>query len=65
VACFHGVTMKSPKDTVRWIVLKFLHEFLQAVFLGVAVKLLLNTNTVWLGKTKDHTRVPDQEVRNS
>jgi hypothetical protein len=57
--------MKSPKDTVRWIMLKFLHEFLQVVFLSVAVKLRLDTNTIWSGKTKDHTRVPDQEVRNS
>jgi hypothetical protein len=38
--------------------LKFLHEFLEGVFLGVALKLLVDTNTVWSGKTKDHTRVP-------
>jgi hypothetical protein len=46
-------------------VLKFLQEFMEAVFLGVALQLLLDTNTVWSGKTKDHTRVPDQEVCNS
>jgi hypothetical protein len=37
--------------------LKFLHEFLEVVFLGVALKLLLDTNLIYLGKTKDHTRV--------
>jgi len=46
-------------------VLKFLHEFLEVLFLSVALKLLLDTNTVWLGKTKNQTRVPAQEVRNS
>jgi hypothetical protein len=45
-------------------VLKFLQEFIEVVFLGVALKWLLDTNTVWLCKTKEHTRVPDQEVCN-
>jgi len=45
--------------------LKFLHEFPEVVFLGVALKLLLDTNTIYLGKTKDPTRVPAHEVRNS
>ena len=48
-----------------WTVLKFLHEFLEVVSLGVALKLLLDTNTVWSGKTKDHKRVPAQELHNS
>jgi hypothetical protein len=38
-------------------VLKVLHEFLEAVFLGIALKLLLDTVSIWSGKTKDHTRV--------
>jgi hypothetical protein len=46
-------------------VIKFLHEFLEVVLLGVALKLPLDTNTVWSGKTKDHKRVPAQQVRNS
>jgi hypothetical protein len=49
----------------RWIMLKFLDEFLEAVFLGVTLKLLLDTNNFWSGKTKDHTGVPAQEVHNS
>jgi hypothetical protein len=49
----------------RWIVLKFLHEFLKAVFLSVALKLLLETHNVWSGHTKNQTRVPTHEVRNS
>jgi hypothetical protein len=48
-----------------WTVLKFLHEFLEVVSLGVALKLLLDTNTVWSGKTKDYKRVPAQELHNS
>jgi len=43
-------------------VLKFLHAFLEAVFIGVALKLQLDTHNVSSGKTKDHTRVPAQEV---
>jgi hypothetical protein len=31
---------------------KFLHEFLKAVFLGVLLKLLLDTYNVWSGKTR-------------
>jgi hypothetical protein len=49
----------------RWILLKFLHKFLEAIFLDVALKLLLDTHTVWSPKTKGHTRVLAQEVRNS
>jgi hypothetical protein len=46
-------------------VLKFLQDFMEAVFLGVALKLLLDTPSVWSGKTKDHTRVPAHEECNS
>jgi hypothetical protein len=49
----------------RWIVLKFLLEFLEAVFLSVALKLLLENHNIWSGHTKNQTRVPAQEVRNS
>jgi hypothetical protein len=49
----------------RWIVLKFLQEFMEAVFLGVALKLLLDTLSVWMSHTKNHTRVPSQDVINS
>jgi hypothetical protein len=49
----------------RWIVLKILQEFSKAVFLGVALKLLLDTVIVWSGHTKYQTRVPAQEIRNS
>jgi hypothetical protein len=45
--------------------LKFLLEFMEAVFLGVALKLLLYANTIWSGKTKNNTRLLAQEVRNS
>ena len=45
--------------------LKFLHDFLEAVFLSVALKLLLDTHNVLSGHTKNQTRVPAQEVRNS
>ena len=45
--------------------LKFIQEFMEVVFFGVALKLLLDANTAWSGKTKDHTRVRAQEVRNS
>jgi hypothetical protein len=38
---------------------------MEVVFLGVALKLLLDTPSVWTGHTKDQTRVPSQEVRNS
>jgi len=38
---------------------------MEVVFLGVALKLLLDTPSVWMGHTKDQTRVPSQEVRNS
>jgi len=48
-----------------WILLKYLHEFLEAVFLGDALKLLLNTHSIWSAKTKDHTSVSAKEVRNS
>jgi len=52
-------------DHALWIVLKFLHEFLEAVFLSVVLKLLLNTHSIWWGHTKKQTRVPAQEVHNS
>jgi hypothetical protein len=39
--------------------------FSEKVFLGVPLKLILDTYSVWSGKTKDHTRVLTQEVRNS
>jgi hypothetical protein len=45
--------------------LKFLQEFMEAVFLGLTLKLLLDTPSVWTGHTRNHTRVPTQEVRNS
>jgi hypothetical protein len=45
--------------------LKFVQEFPEAVFLGVALQFLLGTASVWSGHTKDHTRVPTQEGRNS
>jgi len=47
------------------IVLKFLHEFLEAIILGITLKLLLDTHGVWSGKTKDDRIVPAQEVHNS
>ena len=37
--------------------LKFLQLFSEKVFLGVPLKLILDTYSVWSGKTKDHTRV--------
>ena len=49
----------------RWIVLKFLQEFINVVFHGIALKLLLDTQSIWKGHTKNQTRVPAQEVRNS
>jgi hypothetical protein len=47
------------------ILLKFLLEFLEAVFLGIAQKLLVDTPSLLSGHTKDQTRVPAQEVHNS
>jgi hypothetical protein len=38
---------------------------MEVAFFGVALKVLLDTNTSSSGKTKDHTRVPAQELRNS
>jgi hypothetical protein len=38
---------------------------MEAVFLGLAIKLLLDTPSVWTGHTKNQTRVSSQEVRNS
>jgi tagatose-1,6-bisphosphate aldolase non-catalytic subunit AgaZ/GatZ len=46
-------------------VLKFLEEFMEAGFLGVTQKLLLDTPSVWTGHSKNQTRVQSQEVRNS
>ena len=45
--------------------LKFLHEFLEDFFLSVALKLQLDTHNVLSRHTKNQTRVPAQEVRNS
>jgi hypothetical protein len=45
-------------------VLGFLQEFSEAVFLGIAMKSLLDTPRVWLGQTTDQTRVPAQKVHN-
>ena len=52
-------------DPNRYIVLKFLQEFQEACFLGITLKLLLDTPSVSKGHTKNQTRVPFQEVRNS
>ena len=38
--------------------LNFLQEFPEAVFLGVTLKLLLDTPRVWTGQITDQTRVP-------
>ena len=35
-----------------WITLKFLQEFLEAVFVGVAIKTLLGDKEVWSGQTR-------------
>jgi hypothetical protein len=48
-----------------WIVLKFLLEFTEVVFLGVELKLQLETHNVLSGNPKDHTIVTAQKVRNS
>ena len=48
----------------RWIVLRFLQEFSEAVFLGIAMKLLLDGCSVLLGLTTNQTRVPAQKVYN-
>jgi hypothetical protein len=45
--------------------LEYLQEFLEAVFLGVALKLQLDTPSVLSSHTKDQTRVQPQEARNS
>jgi hypothetical protein len=45
--------------------LKFLQEFIEAVFLGLPLKLLFDIPNVWTGHTKNQIRVPAQEVRNS
>ena len=49
----------------HWIVLKFLKEFPENVFLGVAIKLLLDTASVWSGHNKHQARLPALEVRNT
>ena len=48
-----------------WIVVKLLEEFLEAVFLGVAMESLLNAPSVSSGQTTDQTRVTGQKVYNS
>jgi hypothetical protein len=40
------------------IVLKFLQEFTESVFLGVAMKSLLDAPNIWLGQTTNQTRMP-------
>jgi len=37
---------------------------MEVAFFGVALKLILDTPSVWKGHTKNLTRVPAQEVRN-
>jgi hypothetical protein len=49
----------------RWIVLKCLLEFAEAVFFGVAKKLLIDADDVLSGQTTDQARVPAQLARNS
>jgi hypothetical protein len=44
-------------------VLKFLLEFSEADFLGIAKKSLLDANGVWSGQTTDHTRVSVSTTR--
>ena len=44
--------------------LRFLQEFSEAVFLGIAMKLLLDGCSVLLGLTTNQTRVPAQKVYN-
>jgi hypothetical protein len=46
-------------------VVKLLEEFLEAVFLGVAMESLLNAPSVSSGQTTDQTRVTGQKVHNS
>jgi hypothetical protein len=45
--------------------LKFLQEFSEAAFLGVAMKSLPDTVSILPGLTIDLTRVSDQQVHNS
>jgi len=46
-------------------VLKFLQEFPEAIFLYVAMKLLLDADDVWSGQTIDQSSVSAQKVQNS
>jgi hypothetical protein len=46
-------------------VLKFLQEFPEAIFLYVAMKLLLDADDVWSGQTTDQSSVSAQKVQNS
>jgi hypothetical protein len=48
-----------------WIVLKFLQEFPKALFVGIAMKSLLDAPNIWLGQTTNQTRILDQKVFNS
>jgi len=48
-----------------WIVLKDLQDFPEAVFLGVAMKSLLDADEVWSGQTTDQAIVSAQQVHNS
>ena len=45
--------------------LKFLQEFSEAAFLGVAMKSLPDTASILSSLTIDLTRVSDQQVHNS
>ena len=59
-------TQKVPNSrSDRWIMLKFLQEFSEAAFLGVAMKSLPDTASILSGLTIDLTRVSDQQVHNS
>jgi len=46
------------------LVLNFLQDFSEVVFLSVVIYSLLDIDDVWWGQTTDQTRVPAQEVHN-
>jgi hypothetical protein len=45
--------------------LNFLQDFLDVIFLSVAMYSLLAADEVWSGQTTDQTKVPAQEILNS
>jgi len=49
----------------RWIMLKFSQEFVEAVFHGVAMTLLIDAYDVWSGQTIYQTRVTAPQFHNS